>query len=74
MWCAECAEGLGAFRKRRVSIDLQYSLESLDGGQISLGCFFFIYMYLWEGMFVCRVFRGEERVVLRLSLRSMFGK
>jgi hypothetical protein len=36
LWCAECAEGFGAFRERRVSIDLQYSLESLGGGQVSL--------------------------------------
>ena len=37
LWCAECVEGLDAFRKRRVSIDLQYSLGNLGGGQISLG-------------------------------------
>ena len=37
LWCAECVEGLGAVRKRRMSIDLQYPLRNLGGGQISLG-------------------------------------
>ena len=39
------------FRKRRVSIDLQYSLENLGRGQISL--VFFFYYYVLVGRDVC---------------------
>ena len=51
LWCAECAEGLGAFRKRWVSIDLQYSLENLGECQTSL--FFFFFFNVLVGRDVC---------------------
>ena len=52
LWCDECAEWLGVFRRRRGSIALQYSLEYLVGGQISLG-FFFLFLDVLVGRGGC---------------------
>ena len=44
-----------------MSIDLQYSLENLGGGQTSLGIFFLFSMYWWKGTFSASCFprRGK---------------
>ena len=63
MWCVECAEELGAFRKRWMSIDLQYSLENLGGGQISLGYFFVLNVLMGRGVCAsCFPWRGAGGV------------
>jgi hypothetical protein len=67
LWCAYCAEGLGAFRRRRVSIALHYYLEYLGGGQISLGSFFVLDVLVERDVCVSwfpRRGEGEVEVVL----------